>query len=695
MLVDPDAVPRFFKPRAIPYALRDRVEDELKRLQDEGIIEPVPFSDWAAPIVPIVKADKKSVRICGDFKVTVNRAARVETYPLPRVEDLYAKLSGGQKFSKLDMRHAYLQVELEEESKEYVTINTSKGLFRYNRLPFGVSSAPAIFQRIMDQLLSNIPFVCASMDDILISGSDDDQHLDNLNKVLKRLAKAGVRLNRDKCVFMSTEVIYLGYKIDAEGLRPVPIKVDAIAMAPTPSNVRELRSYLGCLNYYAKFLPNLSSELEPLHRLLAKDAQFSWGSDQEAAFRRSKDLLQSASVLFHYDPAKELVMACDASPYGLGAVIAHRLPDGTEHPISFAPRTLAAAERNYSQLEKEALAIVWGVKRFHSYLYGRNFMIFSDHRPLESLLSESKPIPPLASGRIQRWALSLSAYQYTLKYKAGEKLAHADVMSRLPLPVTVSEVPVPADTVCLVEFMDSSPIDVAVIQHLTGKDAILSRVRRFVGHGWPSDVSDEGLKPYFIRRQELSLQEDCVLWGSRVIVPTAARKCVVDLIHESHPGIVQMKCFARKYVWWPKLDSDLESRVKNCQACQETRHAPAKSLLHPWEYPSNPWSRLHIDYAGPYLGKMLLIIVDAHTKWVEVHVMNSSTSEATVDRLRMTFASFGIPDTVSEVFQTFVSRNGVKHLKVAPKHPASNGLAERMVQSVKEGIGKMTTGSLE
>ena len=176
------------------------------------------------------------------------------------------------------------------------------------------------------------------------------------------------------------------------------------------------------------------------------------------------------------------------------------------------------------------------------------------------------------------------------------------------------------------------------------------------------------------------------------------------MIHEGHPGIVRMKMFARNYVWWSKLDQDLESKVQRCVACQSKRHSPAKAPLHPWEYPKRPWSRIHVDYAGPYQGKMLLVIVDAFTKWLEVHVMNSSTAEATVEKLRTTFATFGIPETVvsdngtcfvSEVFQTFMSRNGIRHIKVAPKHPASNGLAERSVQSVKEGLNKMTTGSLE
>ena len=185
--VNSEAEPRFCKARNVPYALRDKVEEELSRLERDGIIEPVELSDWAAPIVPVLKGNGQNVRICGDFKLTVNKASRLDTYPLPRIDDLYASLAGGQSFTKLDLKNAYLQIELEEESKKYVTINTSRGLFQYNRLPFGVSSSPAIFQRVIDNVLQRIPYVCAYLDDILVTGRTDDEHLSNLDKVLQRL----------------------------------------------------------------------------------------------------------------------------------------------------------------------------------------------------------------------------------------------------------------------------------------------------------------------------------------------------------------------------------------------------------------------------------------------------------------------------------------------------------------------------
>ncbi len=377
--VDPAAKPRFCRARPVPYALREKVEEELNRLVKEGIVEPVQFADWAAPIVPVPKGDG-SLRMCGDFKVTVNQVSKLDRYPLPRIEDLFAQLSGGKLFSKLDLSQAYQQVVLEEESKAFVVINTHRGLFRYNRLPFGISSAPGIFQRVMESVLQGLARVVVFIDDILVTGRNEQEHLASLGEVLHRLEEAGLRLRKSKCRFMLPSVTYLGYQIDAQGLHPVAEKVEAIREAPVPQNVSELKSYLGLLSYYSRFLPNMSSSLAPLYHLLRKGACWGWTDKEMDAFRLSKQLLLSSQV--HFDPEMEIVVACDASAYGIGAVLSHRLPDGTEKPVGFVSRTLTDTERKYSQLEKEGLACVFAVSRFHSYVYGHHFTLITDHKPL-------------------------------------------------------------------------------------------------------------------------------------------------------------------------------------------------------------------------------------------------------------------------------------------------------------------------
>ena len=265
ILVEPGAVPRFNTARSVPYALRDKVDQELQRLQDQGILEPVETAEWAAPIVVVLKKDKSSVRICGDFRVTVNPVSKLDRYPIPKPEDQFAKLANGKQFSTLDLSHAYQQIPLEAESRKYVVINTHKGLFRYTRLPFGISSATGIFQRVMESLLLVIDGVVVYLDDILVTGSTA------LEEVLRRLERAGLRAKKSKCAFMRPSVSYLGHKIDAEGLHPLDDRVRAIKDAPTPTSVSGLKSYLGMLSYYNKFLPSLSSRLYPLHRLLRKD----------------------------------------------------------------------------------------------------------------------------------------------------------------------------------------------------------------------------------------------------------------------------------------------------------------------------------------------------------------------------------------------------------------------------------------
>ncbi|XP_043916150.1 LOW QUALITY PROTEIN: uncharacterized protein K02A2.6-like [Protopterus annectens] len=702
--VKENATPRFYKSRPVPYAMKKKVETELERLTKQGIIEPVKFSEWAAPIVPVLKPDD-TVRICGDYKLTVNQVSKLEQYPIPKLEDLFEKLSGGEKFSKLDLSHAYQQVVLDEGSKSYVTLNTHKGLFQVNRLPFGVSSSPAIFQRIMEGLVAGIPNVAVYLDDILLTGRNNREHLETLNEVLRRLREAGLQVKRSKCAFMDKEAEFLGYKVDASGLHPLPNKVKAIQQVPAPTNVTELKAYLGLLNYYKesprrKFLPNLSTLLAPLHKLLRKETVWTWQEEQDRAFEQSKELMQSSEVLVHYDSHKDLILSCDASPYGLGAVLAHRMPDGQERPIGFMSRTLTPAESNYSQLDKEGLAVIFGIKRFHKYLYGRKFIVCTDHKPLLSLFNEMKAVPQMVSPRIQRWAVTLRAYEYEIVYKPGKHHSNVDVLSRLPLPGHPKEEET-EDRVLMME--DITLVSARELSGWTRKDPVLSRVFQLVQQGWATQQTDPVFQPYVVRKTELSVQDGCVLWGARVIIPPPGRSALLQQLHQGHVGITRMKALARSYFWWPKWDHDIDVAVKECNTCQQHRNSPVAAPLHPWEWPSKPWQRLHIDYAGPFMGSMFLIIMDAHSKWMDAYPVKTATSTTTIECLRKSFSSQGLPETIvsdnascfmSVEFKDFLGKNGIVHVTSAPYHAASNGCAERAVQTFKSMMKKAGEGSM-
>ncbi|XP_062501692.1 uncharacterized protein K02A2.6-like [Corticium candelabrum] len=699
---------RFFKPRPVPYAYRAKVEHELKRLEAEGIIEPVRFANWAAPIVPILKADG-SIRICGDYRLTVNQVAETEKYPLPRVEDIFASLAGGQTFTKLDLSHAYQQVKLEEQSKQYLVINTHLGLFQYNRLPFGVAAAPAIFQRIMDCLLQGIPGTVVYLDDILITGRSQEEHLRNLEAVLSRLAGARIRLERQKCSFLKREIQYLGHRIDSKGIYPTDEKVQAVRAAPEPTDVGQLRAYLGLINYYGRFLPGLAKTLAPLYKLLRQGMNWRWGEEEKTAFRCSKAALQSDKLLVHYDPRIPLSLACDASPVGIGAVLSHQYPDGGERPIAYASRSLTKAEQGYAQIDREALSVVFGVKRFRQYVFGHQFTIFTDHKPLLTLLGENRGVPAMCSGRVQRWSLMLSSYQYTMTYRPGSLNSNADGLSRLPSSGVPDEEEEPVEAVLALQTLSSSstkPITAVQIRRGTERDPVLSQVRQYTLTGWPSVVERADIRPYFNRRYELSVSGGCVFWGGRVVVPPQTRSSVLEELHVSHPGETRMKGLARSFVWWPGIDKELERVVKGCHTCQVHRKLPALAPLHPWAQADRAWSRLHIDFAGPFLGQSFLIVVDAYSKWLEVDTMTSTTARVTIKKLQRLFATHGIPEIVvsdngaaftSAEFRQFMEGNGIKHIYSAPYHPSSNGLAERAVATFKGAMKRMNSeyGSLE
>lgn len=695
----PEVQPKFMQSRPVPFAIRDKVCEEIDRLAKTGVLEPVPYSQWATPVVPVSKPDG-SIRLCGDYRLTVNLATETDTYPQPTINESLSEVAGGRVFTKLDLKQAYTQLKVSNETADLLTINTQKGLYRMKRLPYGLKACPGIFQRIMSTTLAGIRGVTVLLDDILISGKNAEEHNCRLEKVLACLKKIGLRLNKKKCKLGTDKVEFLGYVVDEKGIHPSNKKVLMIANAKKPRNVKEVQAFLGLLNFYERFIKDKATLLEPLHRLLDKNAKWKWGSAEEEAFLKAKKMLSSEQTLVHFDNNRDVTLTCDASEYGVGAVLAHIMDDGSEKPIALGSRTLSKAERNYAQIDKEAAAIMFGLDKFNQYVYGRHVKIYTDHKPLLGILSPNKAIPKVLSPRMMRWALKINSHDYELIHKSGTSIGNADALSRWPLesedeqPMTDDR----ADILLLSETPSAVQYSAKDIAEKTNQDEALAKVKYWILHGWPDRVDEANLKMYWLKRNELSISNDCIIWGSRVVIPPPMREYMLTALHETHDGIVISKSIARSYFWWPGLDHEIEALVASCDSCQVNRNMPA-STSHSWITPSNPWERLHIDFAGPFQQKTYLIVIDPYSKWPEVKLVSSTSSECAIKALREIFATQGLPETVvsdngtgftSEQFKEFMKCNGIRHILTPPYSPASNGQAERTVQTVKNKLRSLS-----
>ncbi|XP_060810148.1 uncharacterized protein K02A2.6-like [Amyelois transitella] len=689
--------PVFHRARPVPYALRPRIDAELDSMLSAGVIEPVERSDWATPLVIVRKADG-GIRLCADFKVTLNKSLLVDRYPVPKVDDLFSDLSGNNYFTKLDLSQAYNQLVLSEASREYTVINTHRGLFKYNRLVYGLASSPGIFQKFMTDLFKNVPGVLIFYDDILIKNNSLDSHLNSVEQVFNILEKNGLKIKKEKCEFMVEQVKYLGFIINKYGVHVDSEKIKPILSMPYPTNVSELKSFLGMVNFYGKFIKNLSS-VTPLYDLLKKGKHWKWTSSHSKVFQQIKQLLCSTEVLTHFDAALDSIVTCDASAGGLGAILAQRGRDGRERAVAYASRALTQPERHYSQIQKEALAIIFAVDKFHQYLYGRQFRLRTDHKPLVAIFGPNTGIPNTAASRLQRWAIKLSAYEFEIEYVRTDKNT-ADVLSRLISKhkegVISEETKAPEQTY-LHFAVDSLLLDYNVIKRESVLDPLVSRVMRYVNEGWPLEEEIRELKPYCNRKNELYTELGCLMWGQRVVIPNSCRKKVLTELHEGHMGIVKTKSLARSYVWWPGIDEALETACRAFAVCAAVADAPPAHPSRAWPWPEQPWARLHLDFLGPIEGLTYLIIIDAHSKWIEAIKMTCTSSSSVIKVLREIWARFGIPKQIvsdngppffSKDFDQFLKANGIQHIFSAPYHPASNGAAENAVKVCKRTIKK-------
>ncbi|XP_030595617.1 uncharacterized protein LOC115787179 [Archocentrus centrarchus] len=452
--LDPSVKPVRQKLRRLPFAVRAPVAAELDRLLKAGVIEQIDASPWVSPIV-VTGRKTGGIRLCADLREP-NKAVITDCYPLPHVDELFVSLQGATLFSTIDLANAYYQLPLHEDSRDLTAFITHEGLFRFRRVPYGLASAPSAFQKMMSEILQGLPGVQNYLDDLIIYGKTPAEHDSNLNAVLHKLKTAGLVLNENKCHYRKTSLRFLGHVITADGILPDKEHIDAVLNAPPPTDAAALRSFLGLVSWYSKFLPNFATIVAPMRSCGSGTSNYVWTTEAQKSFEEIKQLLVNSPALALFNPNLRIVISTDASDYGLGAVFAQVQPDGTEKPVAFASRTLSAPEQKYSTVEKEALACVWATEKWRTYLWGRRFTLRTDHQALTTLLSTKGM--NRAGMRIARWSARLLCFDYDVVYRPGSQNYTADCLSRLPLPVISDLVPdADPEMVCVCKWKKAGP----------------------------------------------------------------------------------------------------------------------------------------------------------------------------------------------------------------------------------------------
>lgn len=673
--------------RRVPAPLEKRVDEKINELLKQGIIEKVNgVAKWISQLV-IAPKDNDDLRICVDMR-RANMAIERENHPLPTMDDFLPQLNGAKVFSKLDVKQAYHQVEISPASREITTFMTRKGLYRYTRLMFGITCAPEMFQKLMEQILSGCDGVLIYIDDIVVHAPNKELHDMRLRKVLDRLREFDVLLNKEKCVFGVSQIKFVGHIFTAFGVTPIHDHLSAVRNFREPVMNEEVRSYLGLVNYVGKFIPNLATISEPLRRLTKKGSVFEWGQEQKESFEQLRESLLKHSVLGYYDVDDRTQVIADASPVGLGAVLI-QFKASDSRIISFANRSLTSPERNYAQTEKEALALVWAVERFHYFLFGRQFELVTDHKALETLFApKSKPC-----ARIERWVIRLMAYKFTVVYKPG-KTNIADPLSRLIKPNDNDNVNNKHNNKTeqyiqwILSYAEPKAIKLKEIETSSVEDEEIQRIKKALNENvWPDDLSL--YKPF---ESELCFTSDILLRGNRIVIPESLREQIMQVAHEGHPGMSVMKKRLRAKVWWPKIDRQTEEFVKHCRGCTLVSAPNAPEPLRPTELPMAPWEHLAIDFLGPLpTGHYIFVVVDYYSRFVEVEIMTRIDSVQTIKRLKVMFARFGLPisitadngkQLVSGDFKQYCEVHNIHLNSTTPYWPQMNGEVERQNRSL-------------
>ena len=688
--------------RKIPVPIKAKVEKQLRDMKKNDIITEVTGpTPWISALL-VVNKPNGDVRICIDPK-PLNKALQRDHYPMPTIDDVLPKLAKAKIFSTIDAKSGFWHCKLDEESSKLTTFETPYGKYRWLRMPFGISPAPEIFQRLMHEALEGLDGIACIADDILIYGSGDTvaeatrDHDRNLIALLRRCREKGIRLNKDKLKLHRPEVTYMGHQLTETGIRSDPRKVDALVKMPPPVDKQGVSRILGMATYLSRYISNFSEITSPLRELVKKDNEFVWDPTFHGkAFDELKRLLSIQAVLAYYDVGKAATIQCDSSKSGLGGAL---LQEGKI--VECVSRALTQTEQQYAQIEKELLAIVYAMERLHTYVYGRHVTVETDHKPLISIIK--KPLTA-APKRLQRMLLRLQRYDFELVFKPGTQVVVADTLSRAYLPAAGAGTKFTEELAALTDDevnaelrMVASEQTIRTLKAAANDDEQYQLLKRQIKEGWPENARElsRDLKEYHTFLDELTTVDDLIYKGSQVVVPVPARPQMLERIHSSHIGINGCIRRAREVLFWPGMTTQIKTSVEKCSICQEHQRSQTKEPLCSHPATSRPWEKVGIDIFT-FNNYNYLMTTDYFSNYFEVDRLPSKKVVDIVYVLKYQFARHGIPDIVfsdnspfnSREFRAFASDYEFKHETSSPRYPQSNGKVENSIKTAKNLMQK-------
>jgi transposase InsO family protein len=686
---------------------REVLKENVEQMVKAGVVRDS-RSPWSSPVVMVRKKDG-AIRFCVDYR-KLNAVTERDVYPLPRIDDTLAALGGKRFFSSLDMWSAYWQIPVEEDSKKYTAFVCEFGLWEFNSLPFGLTNAPAAFQRIMDVVMAGLKFntVLCYLDDIVVFSSTLEQHLKDLDVVLGRLEEYGLVLKLAKCTFASSKIHYLGHVVSREGVGPDPAKIAAVKDYPQPKTVKDVRSFLGFASYYRRFIKDFATVAAPLTAHLAGGhsarTPIEWNEASQKAFDTLREMLTTAPILLHPRWDREFILQTDASDVGIAAVLAQRDEQGREGVVAYISRMLAKAEVRWRVHEREALAVVWACETLRPYLAHNPFRLIvqTDHANLTYMFAATTP------PRLARWAVRMAEFHYTMEYKKGVQ-NKADALSRAPLAVLAVGGAAHVPEGWAKEQEEDTVLGPLLAQ--MARDGGVTELRsKHAGEKGVYTRDRLGLLRY---RPSTMPAED----GERLplVVPLRKRAEVLRLMHDEplmgHLGVKKTWRKMAQRFFWPGMRKDVKKYVSACLTCRQFKSvAPRRQgVLQPW-VASKPFTVVHCDFIGPLREtrrrmKYVCVFVDRFTRWVEVAATATCDAETAGDCfIDCVVSRHGCPETVvtdrgtsftARLYQRLVHRLGVRSLLVTAYNPQANAHVERVNRVLKAMMASAAKDRLE